>query len=129
MVNLPEPVVTYANWFSYVTADFVSENREIERAIRITHALFPGTKLHFVGDAGLDDQKIFRQVDLARAHFTIRACHNRRIDCWEEELLDDLSASVPQSLKLRVAFNYARKVRHVDIALGWLKIHLLDTKQ
>ena len=29
VVNLPEPVVTYANWFSYVTADFVSENREI----------------------------------------------------------------------------------------------------
>jgi hypothetical protein len=136
VVNLPEPVVTYANWFSYVTADFVSENREIERAIRITRALFPDTKLHFVGDAGLDDQKIFRQIDLARAHFTIRACHNRRIevyndrlDCWEEDLLDDLTASVPQSLKLRVTFTHARKVRRVDIALGWLKIRLLDTKQ
>ena len=136
VVNLPEPVVTYANWFSYVTADFVSENREIERAIRITRALFPDTKLRFVGDAGLDDQKIFHQMDLVRADFTIRACHNRlievyndRLDRWEEELLDDLTASVPQPLKLRVTFAHARKVRRVDIALGWLMIRLLDTKQ
>ena len=136
VVNLPEPVVTYANWFSYVTADFVSENREIERAIRITRALFPDSRLRFVGDAGLDDQKIFRQMGLVRADFTIRACHNRRIevyndrlDCWEEELLDDLTASVPQPLKLRVTFTHARKVRRVDIALGWLMIRLLDTKQ
>jgi hypothetical protein len=41
VVNLPEPVITYANWFSYRTADFVSENRELYRAIRITRALFP----------------------------------------------------------------------------------------
>jgi hypothetical protein len=136
VVNLPEPVVTYANWFSYVTADFVSENREIERSLRITRALFPDTKLHFVGDAGLDDQKIFHQMDRVRAHFTIRACHNRRIevhndrlDRWEEELLDDLTVSVPQLLKLRVTFTHARKVRHAEIALGWLMIRLLDTKQ
>jgi hypothetical protein len=66
VVNLPEPVVTYANWFSYVTADFVSENREIYRAIRITRALFPQHPVRFVGDSGLDDQKIFRQVDLVQ---------------------------------------------------------------
>jgi hypothetical protein len=35
VVNLPQPVVTYANWFSYVTADFRSQNREIERALRM----------------------------------------------------------------------------------------------
>ena len=70
IVNLPEPATpapapvsaaagagaTYANWFSYKTADFISENREIYRAIRITRALFPGTQLRFVGDSGLDDQ-------------------------------------------------------------------------
>ena len=44
VVNLPEPVVTYANWFSYKTEDFVSENREIYRSIRITRALFPYAK-------------------------------------------------------------------------------------
>lgn len=59
IVNLPEPVVSYASWFSYVTPDFVSENREIYRSIRITRALFPDQELRFVADAGLDDQKIF----------------------------------------------------------------------
>ena len=136
VVNLPQPVVTYANWFSYVTADFVSENREIYRSIRITRALFPHAKLRFVGDAGLDDQKIFRQMDWVKAEFTIRACHNRkvevyndRLDRWEEELLDDLTASVPLPLKLRVAFTHARKVRVVEIALGCLKIRLPGRQQ
>lgn len=136
VVNLPEPVLTYANWFSYVTADFVSENREIYRAIRISRALFPEIKLRFVGDAGLDDQKIFHHMALVHADFTIRACHNRtvevyndRLDRWEEELLDDLTASVPLPLKFRVAFTHARKVRHVDIELGWLMIRLPDTHQ
>jgi hypothetical protein len=136
VVNLPEPVVTYANWFSYVTEDFVSENREIYRSIRITCALFPHAKLRFVGDAGLDDQKIFAHIDLVGAEFSIRACHNRRVevynerlDRWEEELLDDLTATVPLPLKLRVAFTHARKVRIVEIALGWLKIRLPETQQ
>jgi hypothetical protein len=55
VVNLPEPVVTYANWFSHVMADFVSENREIYRAIRITRALFPHANLCCVTDSGLND--------------------------------------------------------------------------
>jgi len=136
VVNLAEPVLTYANWFSYVTADFVSENREIYRAIRITRALFPETKLRFVGDAGLDDQKIFHQMALVHADFTIRASHNRTVevyndrrDRWEQELLDDLTASVPLRLKFRVAFTHARQVRHVDIELGWLMLRLPDTHQ
>lgn len=136
VVNLPEPVVTYANWFSYVTDEFVSENREIYRAIRITRALFPRTQLRFVGDAGLDDQKIFRWVDLVKGEFIIRACHNRkvevyneRLDRWEEELLDDLTATVPLPLKLQVAFTHARKMRVVEMALGWLHIRLPETRQ
>jgi len=136
VVNLPVPVVTYANWFSYKSDDFVSENREIYRSIRITRALFPQLELRFLGDAGLDDQKIFRWVGLVKAEFIIRACHNRivevyneRLDRWEEELLDDLVATVPLPLKLRVAFTHARKVRVVDKELGWLKIRLPDTHQ
>jgi hypothetical protein len=136
VVNLPEPVITYANWFSYRTADFVSENREIYRAIRITRGLFPSAKLRFVADSGLDDQKIFAQMSLVNAEFIIRARHNRkvevyndRLDRWEEELLDDLTATVPLSLKLRVAFTHARRVRVVDRALGWLKIRLPQTQQ
>jgi hypothetical protein len=136
VVNLPEPVVTYANWFSYVTADFVSENREIYRAIRITRALFPHATLCFVADSGLDDQKIFAQMDLVEAEFIIRACHNRkvevyneRLDRWEEELLDDLTTTVPLPLALRVAFTHARKVRVAEIGLGWLKIRIPEEQQ
>jgi hypothetical protein len=136
VVNLPEPVVTYANWFSYVTDDFVSENREIYRAIRTTRALFPHAKLCFVADSGLDDQKIFAQMDLVDAEFTIRASHNRkvevyneRLDRWEEELLDDLTATVPLPLKLRVAFTHARKVRVAEIELGWLKVRIPGKQQ
>ena len=136
IVNLPEPVVSYASWFSYETADFISENREIYRSIRITRALFPEHKLRFVGDAGLDDQKIFRQVDLVEAEFVIRATHNRcvevyndRLDRWEEELLDDLTSTVPLPLKLRAKFTHARKMRVTDVALGWLKIRLPTTQQ
>jgi hypothetical protein len=136
IVNLAEPVLTYANWFSYVTADFVSENRELYRAMRITRTLFPDTQLRFIADAGLDDQKIFHHMALVQADFTIRASHNRmvevyndRLDRWEQELLDDLTASVPLPLQVRVAFTHARKVRQVDIELGWLMLRLPDTLQ
>jgi hypothetical protein len=136
VVNLPERVVTYANWFSYKAVDFVSENRELYRAIRITRALFPDTKLRFVGDSGLDDQKIFGWMRLVRAEFIIRSCHDRRIevyndrlDRWENELLSDLIATVPVPLRIQVAFTKARRVRVVTKALGWLKIRLLKSKQ
>ena len=136
VVNLPVPVVTYANWFSYVSCNFVSQNREVYRAIRVSRALFPQAELRFVGDAGFDDRKVFRQVALVNAQFIFRACHNRRVevhnerlDRWETELLDDLTATVPLPLKLEVAFTHARKVRLVEMALGWLKIRLPETQQ
>ena len=136
VVNLPEPVVTYANWFSYVTEDFVSENREIYRSMRITRALFPHAQLRFVADSGLDDQKIFRHMALVHAEFVIRACHNRKVEVynqrlerWEEELLDDLTATVPLVLRWQVAFTHARKVRVAEIALGWLTIRIPGTEQ
>jgi hypothetical protein len=73
---------------------------------------------------------------VVRADFTIRAYQNRRVevyndrlDRWEEELLDDLTASVPLTLQFHVSFPHARKMRHVDIELGWLMIRLLDTHQ
>jgi hypothetical protein len=57
VVNTRVPATTYANWFSY-TRGFISENREIHRAIRTTCHLFPERRVRFVGDSGLDDQKI-----------------------------------------------------------------------
>jgi hypothetical protein len=136
VVNLPEPAITYASWFSYRTADFVSENIEIRRAIRTTRALFPTHSICFLGDAGLDDQKMFAWVDEVNAHFIFRSCHERRIEVyndrlhrWEEELLSDLVATVPLPLEIEVSFTHARKQRTVKMGLGWLKIRLRDTHQ
>ena len=136
VVNLPEPVVTYANWFSYVSEDFVSENKEIYRSIRITRALFPHRKLRFVGDAGLDDQKIFRWMARVNGEFIIRSCHKRnvevyndRLDRWEAESLPNLVATVPFCLRMRVTFTHARKTRVVTVEIGWLKIRLPGTDQ
>jgi hypothetical protein len=136
VVNLPEPAVTCASWFSYRTADFVSENRELYRAIRITRALFPSHLVRFVGDAGLDDQKLFAWVAEAQVQFIFRSYNERRIevyndrlDRWEEELLSELVATVPLALQLEVAFTHARKVRTVQVELGWFMIRLLDTHQ
>jgi hypothetical protein len=138
IVNLPEPVITYANWFSYRSADFISENREIYRAIRITRALLPGRCLCFVGDSGLDDQKIFAQVSQVASQFIFRVKHedrlvevyNELLQRWEgAEHLNELAASVPWTLQLEVAFHHAHKTRRVTVSLGWLPLRLPDTQQ
>jgi hypothetical protein len=136
VVNLPEPVITYASWFSYRTADFLSENVEILRAILTTRALFPTRSIRFLGDAGLDDQKMFAWVDQVDAEFIFRSTSERRIevyndrlDRWEEELLHDLVVTVPWPVQIEVSFTHARKKRTVQMKLGWFKIRLLDTHQ
>ena len=136
IVNLAQPGTTYANWFSYETAEFISQNREVERAFRITRTLFPSPKLRFVGDAGLDDQKVFVQVERVHAEFVIRACHDRqlevyndRLDRWEAATLFDLVATVPFQFEQEVQFTHARHVRTVRTGFGWFKIRLLETQQ
>jgi hypothetical protein len=136
IVNLPQPATSYAHWFSYVTADFVSENWEIYRALRTTRALFRDIKVRFVGDSGLDDQKIFAQVDRLQGEFVFRACHDRRVEVyndrlnrWESELLFDLTASVPFEFTQKVRFTHARKTRLATVRFGWLKVRLPETQQ
>jgi hypothetical protein len=136
IVNLDQPATTYANWFSYVTDDFLSQNREIERAFRMSRALFPREKLRFVGDSGLDDQKIFAQVARVHGEFVIRACHDRQIEVynprlqrWEREALFDLVATVPFEFEQEVLFTHARKTRRARMGFGWFKIRLLETQQ
>jgi len=136
IVNVEQPATTYANWFSYESPEFLSQNREIEKALRVTRALFSGHKLRFVGDAGLDDQKVFLQVDRVHAEFVIRACHDREVDVynprrqrWEREKLFDLVATIPFEFEEKVAFTHARKIRRVRTGFGWLQIRLLDTQQ
>lgn len=136
IVNLKQPATTYANWFSYETPDFRSANREIERAFRITRTLFPRTKLRFVGDAGLDDQKIFAQVARVAGEFVIRACHDRNVEVynarlqrWEAEKLFDLTATVAFEFEQEVLFTHARKTRRARMGFGWLQIRLPETQQ
>lgn len=134
VVNIPVPAVTYAHWFSY-TAEFISENWEINQAITTTNHLLAQTKRRYVADAGLDDQKLF--ASLSQDEFVIRASHlerlvevyNDRLDRWETEPLQDLVDTVPFSHTFKVTFTHARKERRATIHIGWLALRLPDTHQ
>ncbi len=100
------------------------------------HALFPREKLRFVGDSGLDDQKIFAQVDRVQAEFIFRAAQNRRVEVfnprlkrWESEWWFDLVASVPFEFEQDVLFTHARQPRCARIRFGWFEVRLPETPQ
>jgi hypothetical protein len=136
IVNTRVPATSYANWFSYRSA-FRSENWEIKRALRMTRAVFPGHRLRFVGDAGLDDQKIFAWVAQVHGEFVIRASHLERIvevynprrDRWEREHLQDLVDTVPFAATWEVTFTHAGTTRLAAVRVGWLHIRLPETQQ
>ena len=134
VVNTPVPAVTYAHWFSYTT-EFISQNREIEQAIASTNQLLADYRRRYVGDAGLDDQKLF--ATLGQDEFVIRASHlqrlvevyNDRLDRWEQEHLQDLVDTIYFSHTFAVTFTHARKKRWATIQIGWLALRLPDTHQ
>ena len=133
-VNTQVPVTSYANWFSYQSVDFISQNKEIEQAFQTTCRLYPGYRICFVGDAGLDDQKIFIQVGQLKQDFVFRVSHlerivevyNVRLDRWEREVLQDLTESVPYQVSFQVLFTHAGQTRLDTIQLGWFQIRLPD---
>lgn len=137
VVNTRVPVTSYANWFSYLTADFISQNREIEQAFETTHQLYAQYKVRFVGDAGLDDQKMFAQVALLKQEFVFRVSHlerivevyNDRLDRWETETLQDLVESVPYQVTYDVLFQHAGQTRLDRVQLGWFKVRIPTTTQ
>lgn len=137
VVNTKVPVTTYANWFSYQTADFISQNKEIEQAFETTDRLYPQYKVRFVGDAGLDDQKIFVQVQTLKQEFVFRVSHlerivevyNDRLDCWETEALKDLVGSVPHQVTFQVLFTHAGQTHLDTVQFGWFKIRIPGTTQ
>jgi len=132
VVNLPGPVVAYARWFSYQTEEFVSENREIYRALRICRVLFADKRLCFVGDAGFDDQKLFRWIGRLHSDFVIRASHderlvevyNDRLDRWEREPLQSFAATVLYTCRWQVVFTHAHRSRKAEIEAGWFRLRL-----
>jgi hypothetical protein len=135
VVNTTVPAISYANWFSYRTADFLSQNREIQRAIRTTRWVFPGRKRRFVMDSGGDDQKNF--AFLEGDEFIITATHlerlvevyNARLDCWESEHLQDLVDCVLWQATYQTAFHHAGRTRLAKLNMGWFHIRLPDSHQ
>ena len=57
IVNSKVPVTSYANWFSYQTTDFISQNKAVEQAFETTCRLYQGRKICFVGDLGWTTRK------------------------------------------------------------------------
>ena len=137
VVNTKVPVTSYANWFSYTTIDFISQNKEIERAFETTHCLYPQYTVRFVGDAGLDDQKMFAQVETLKQEFVFRVSHlerivevyNERLDRWETETLKDLVGVVPHQVTFKVLFTHAGQTHLDTIQFGWFKIRIPGTTQ
>ena len=137
VVNTKVPVTTYANWFSYATADFVSQNREIMDSFENTCQLYPQRRIRFVGDAGLDDQKMFAKVGQLEQEFVFRVCHlnrtvevyNERLQRWETECLQGLTATVPYQATFQVTFTHAGRSHENMIKLGWFKIRIPNTTQ
>jgi hypothetical protein len=136
-VNTKVPVTSYANWFSYETADFISQNKEVEQAFETTCRLYLGRDIRFVGDSGLDDQKMFVQVEKLKQKFIFRVSHlerivevyNDRLDRWETEKLQDLVESVPHQVTFQVLFKHAGQTRLDTIHFGWFKIRIPGTQE
>jgi len=137
IVNTKVPVTSYANWFSYQTADFISQNKEVEQAFETTNGLYLGRKIRFVGDSGLDDQKMFAMVGKLEQEFAFRVSHlerivevyNDRLDRWETEKLQDLVESVPHQTTFQVLFKHAGETRLDTVHFGWLMVRIPGTQE
>lgn len=137
IVNTQVPVTSYANWFSYQTADFISQNKELEQAFETTQRLYLGRKIRFVGDSGLDDQKMFAQVVNLKQEFAFRVSHlerivevyNDRLDRWETEKLQDLVESVPHPATFQVLFQHAGERRFDTVHFGWFMVRIPNTQK
>jgi len=133
IVNTKVPVTSYANWFSY-EIDFISQNYEMDQSFETTCRLYPGYKVRFVGDSGLDDQKMFAKVGSLRQEFVFRVSHfdrtvevyNARLDRWETEALEDLTSTVPYQISFEVLFQHAGRTRLDTVHFGWFQIRLPD---
>ena len=135
-VNLNQPALPYARWFSYTSPDFLSENKEIQRGVRTIRAMLPGRTLCLVTDAGLDDQKFFACCSCHNVEFVTRASHDRwvevfneRLQRWEREHLKDLGETVPGCLGFEISFTHAGKCVRAHVTLDWFQIRIPNTQQ
>ncbi len=133
VVNTRVPATRYANWFSY-QIDFISQNKEIEQAFETMDRLYPGYRVRFVGDAGLNGQNMFAQVGRLGKKIVFRASHlerivevyNERLDHWEREVLQDLTETVLYQVTFEVRFQLAGRTRLDRVQFGWFQIRLFE---
>jgi hypothetical protein len=136
VVNTRVPATTSANWCSY-RVGLRSEHWEINRAVRMTRAVLPSHRLRFVGDASLDDQKIFQWMAEGQSELVIRASHlerhvevsNPRRNRWEREHLQDLVDTVPCTATWEGACTHAGTTRLATVKGGWLQLRIPETQQ
>jgi hypothetical protein len=132
IVNLSRPATTYAHWFSYQSPDFLSQNREVYRAVRTTRTLFPHQQLCFVMDGGGDDRKFFHWVRKVKGRFIVTVAHkNREVEVWNSRLhrwepmsIEELMALVLWRGRFQVRFLRAGKREERQVRLGWYRIRL-----
>ncbi len=135
-VNLAEPALPYAHWFSYTSPEFLSENREMERAVRTMRVFLPSQALCLVTDSGFDDQKFWAMCGRHNMEFITRASHDRWVDVfndrlgrWESEHLQDLIATMPGQLGFEVSLTHAGKTISIHVTLDWLALRIPETQQ
>ena len=137
VVNLSHPATTYVHWFSYYAETFVSQNREIQRAVRMTQALFPDKELCFVLDAVGDNRRLFEWVERVNATFVVRVGHpervvevwNERLKRWESITIQELMEVVLWQGTFRVEVHRGGKKWHKRVRLGWYRVRLPKSDQ
>jgi hypothetical protein len=136
IVNLPQPAIPYARLFSYTTPDFLSENREIVRAMRTIRIVIPKRVVCLVTDSVLDDQKMFAWADLYHLEFITRATserwievYNERLDRWEREKLMEMVSTLPGRLQFKTGFIHEGKLTIAQVTLDWFQMRIPGTAQ
>ncbi len=128
IIKLPQPAIPYAHCFSYTTDDFLSQNLEVQRAIRETGAVTKGYAVCFVTDSEWDDQAMVAYFAAQEeTPFIIRAQYNRRLqvynarlDRWEDEYLWDLRDSMAGQVCRKTFFHHAGQTRVGRSTLDWV---------
>jgi hypothetical protein len=133
VVNVEQLAIPFAHLFSYVTEAFLSENKELMRAMRTIRSVLHAKTVCLLADAGLDDQKLFRYADLCNLEFIIRTAnkrlihvYNARADRWEDVELQDLAATAAGSVDFESVFTHAGSLIPVRVTLDWFRIRLPD---
>jgi len=116
--------------------EFLSENREIERAMRTIRVVIPQRKVCLVTDPVLDDQKIFALAGKHDLEFVTHVTtdrwikvYNERSDRWEKEMLKEIAATFPGRLQFKVGFIHEGKLTLAQVTLDWFQMRIPGTTQ